>query len=429
MAPATDQSLIWKLVSAVAPSTMEVIAQSQLFGVISITKLPAIRLERLSLETRVLIAFCEAEKKAFSNTAEVLEKLITEIEEAYGTKSLELLLVGTVLVNCYNATEREESGEKLARYIWSNVFEAFTLDASIKTTEQVYLMIAMADSFLGQTKYDEVRLLLNKVLEHSAADVNLVMSSILRLLKISRRTRRHSVLLEDWNKLNDGVKIFDEVSDILKYEFIEEVVCFLSLLEPKDIAKVPQISEVVKTLGNYRLSTYKGSPASRLNLGQNLEELNRFKRKFNLFSVSGPQLLYCRKLRERFPSASIEIIEKAGSANWQRYKRIKEMREMEDNAEIEAQAVIHPKSIFHDSGLGSSQALDPTQKELAHGPLPKAPRSVTSFRSFMSLQNRAASLPTMPLETTDGERICYICERSINGVKNENEWRHVFPKI
>jgi hypothetical protein len=404
---------------------MEVIAQSQLFGVISITNLPAIRLESLSLETRVLVAFCEVKKKEFSNTAEILEKLVTEIEETYGLKSLELLLVGTVLVNCYNATEREESGEKLACYIWSNVFGAFTLDASIKTAEQIYLMIAMADSFLGQTKYDEARRLLKKVLDHPTADTNLVMSATLRLLKMSRRTRTQSALFEDWNKLNDAVKSFDEISDIFKYELIEEVVCFLSLLEPKDSAKIPQASEVVKTLSNYRISTYKGSPASRLNLHQNLEELNRFKRKFNLFSISGPQLPYCRKLRERFLPASVQIIEKAGSANWQRFKRIKEMREMEDETELEAKAPTLAKSVFHDSGLGSSLGSDPMQIDLALQPSLKVARSVTSFRSFMSHQEEATVLPAMPPEAPNGERSCYICEKSIRGIKNESQWRQV----
>jgi hypothetical protein len=134
-------------------------------------------------------------------------------------------------------------------------------------------------------------------------------------------------------------------------------------------------------------------------------------------------------LRERFPPASIQIIEKVGFANWQRFKRIKEMREMEDNAEVEAQAVTHAKSVFHDSGLGSSLGSLPIQIEQAPDPLLKASRSVTSIRSFMSLQDSAASLPAIPLETTDGEIRCYICEKSLKGVKNENQWRHVFTNI
>lgn len=425
VASASGQSLGWKLISAETPSTMELIAQSQLFGAISIMKLPGIRWERLPLETRVLVAFCEVKKKAFSNTVEILEKIITEVERKYGSKSLELLLTGTVLINCYNATGLEESGAKLAGYIWSNVLGTFSLDATVKTAQQAHLMIATADSFLGQGKYDEASRLLNGVLNQSIAGSSLVMSATLRLLKMSRRTKAPRTMLEDWNKLNNAVKNFDEISSILKYECIEEVVCLLSVLNPKDIAKTPQISAVVRILSNYRIGTYEGPAASRLNLHQNLEELQQLKDKLNLFSVEGPQLSFCRKLRERFLHASIQTIEKVGSANWQRFRRIMEVREMDEETETEtkAQVLTHAKSSFHDSGLGSSLGSDPMQIDSAPQSARKIARSVTSIRSFMPSQDNEISLPAMPDETPNGERSCYICEKSINGVTSETQWK------
>ena len=187
------------------------------------------------------------------------------------------------------------------------------------------------------------------------------------------------------------------------------------------MAKIPEASRIVKTLTDYRVSTYKGSTPSRLNLHRNLEELKRFKSKLNLFSISGPQLSYCRKLRERFLPASVQIIEKVGSANWQRFKRIKEIREMVVLDKVEPQTLAPAKSAFQDSGIGSSLKTD----SIVPSP-PKAARSVTSIRSFMSCEEGAMLLPTVPPATSAGERSCYICEKSIRDVENESQWRWVY---
>jgi hypothetical protein len=200
-------------------------------------------------------------------------------------------------------------------------------------------------------------------------------------------------------------------------------VCLLSVLEPEQIAKIPQAARIVKTLTNYNISTYQGSPPSRLNLHRNIEELKRFKSKLNLFSISGPQLAYCRKLRERFLPASVQIIEKVGSENWQRFKRVKEMREIDLLVEVEPQPLLPAKSVFQDSGLGSSLGSDPTLIDTSPPSPPKVARSVTSIRSFMSYEEGATLLPPMPPVDSTGERICYICKKVVWGVTNESQWR------
>jgi hypothetical protein len=200
-------------------------------------------------------------------------------------------------------------------------------------------------------------------------------------------------------------------------------VCLLSVLEPEQIAKISQAAHIVKTLTNYSINTYEGSPPSRLNLHRNLEELKRFKSKLNLFSISGPQLAYCRKLRERFLPASVQIIEKVGSENWQRFKRIKEMHEIGVLAEVEPQPLAPAKSVFQDSGLGLSLGSDPTPMDTAPTSPPKVARSVTSIHSFMSHEGGATLLLPVPPVTSTGERICYICKQLIQGVKNESQWR------
>jgi hypothetical protein len=215
----------WTPILPDTPSTMEVLVQSQLLGAISLEELSSTGLEDFSLPTRILMGFAEARKKAFCNAARILEPLIGDVEKVYGKTSLELLLIGTTLVNSFNATEREVDGEKLGRYFWSSAFESFTTSRSTGPKQQTYLMVAISDSFLGQGKYAQARELLMEVLNHNSSDTNLVMSATLRLLKMSRRERSPSTLFEDWTILGSAVRGFDKLSDILKYECIEETVC------------------------------------------------------------------------------------------------------------------------------------------------------------------------------------------------------------
>lgn len=222
----------WTPILPDTPSTMEILVQSQLLGATSLEDLSRTGLEDFSLPTKVLMGLAEAKKKAFFNATRILEPLIGEVEKVYGKVSLELLLIGTTLVNSFNAIEREVDGEKLGRYFWLSAFGSFTTRRSTGPKQQTYLMVAISDSFLGQGKYVEARELLMEVLNHNSSDINLVMSATLRLLKMSRRERSPSTLYEDWTILDSAVRGFDKLSDVLKYECIEETVrirlqCFL----------------------------------------------------------------------------------------------------------------------------------------------------------------------------------------------------------
>jgi hypothetical protein len=224
IASAPKEFLKWTPLLPDRPSTMEVLVQSELFGAISLRELSGIRWEDLNLSTRVLVGFAEARKKAFSNAAGILEHLIGDVEITYGKESLELLLVGTVLVNCCNATQREVDGEMFGRFVWSNVFGSFMQKSSVGFLQETYLMVAISDSFLGQRKYVEARTLLIWVLNYNSTNSNIKMNATLRLLKMSRRERDPSSLLEDWTRLGHALRMFDKLSDVLKYECIKETV-------------------------------------------------------------------------------------------------------------------------------------------------------------------------------------------------------------
>lgn len=125
------------------------------------------------------------------------------------------------------------------------------------------------------------------------------------------------------------------------------------------------------------------------------------------------------KARDRFPHATVQFIEKIGTANWQRLKRIQKMN-MEDEgpAEVKILQADRLKSAFYDSAIGSSIQL------ASRGVDSQQVRSVASFRSFMEHEDGAARAPSIPQEASKGEPFrCFICEQIIKDVSSDSEWK------
>jgi hypothetical protein len=110
------------------------------------------------------------------------------------------------------------------------------------------------------------------------------------------------------------IKNFHGVSDTLKYECLEEVICFLSLLGPNDGPKILQASQIVTDITQNH-TTYQGSAASTRNFLDNLAALGQYRNALGLFCLTGPELNYCRMMREAYPKANIQFIEKIGAKN------------------------------------------------------------------------------------------------------------------
>jgi len=415
-------SLKWSPLMPDSTSTLEFVAQASIFGPSSI---PPVAWEKLSLNAKILIGFSETKKKHFDNAYQILQELIKPVLLQFGLGSMEVLLAGSTLINCCNATRRGVEGEKWALLLFSDLSQ----NGSIKLPQQTYAAMALADSYIGQYQYEKATRLLHEIMGYSDVPSDIAMSARLRLLKISRRLSKGPGNSQDWKHLSDAVQRFKEVPDRLKFECLEEVISFLSILDPSDSARLPQASHIVQSLSRYDISAYTGSVRSRKNILENLEALQNYKDQLNLFSFTGPQLYYCRKMRDRFPCAKVQFIEKVGGANWHRFLRIKKMRESADTEEDEI-VTLEPapavsKSSFQDSGLGSSIE---TQSKQGCPRIPvkarraKSVLSTYSFRSFMSHEEGAAELPPMPPAGGNGEIICTICERILVDV-SEAKWK------
>lgn len=403
-----------------APSTMEIIAYALLAGASSIADVFAQSLQNLSLKSRVLIAFCEAKRKSFSPAYLLLRESFTELTNSYGKSSMEYLLAGTALVSCCNEGFGGNAAEIIANSLFTNLYGPDGVPVKVEFPQQTFPMMALADCLLGQSKFDEARKILLRILEYPLVDFNLsntVICTELRLLKMSRRQRKAPSDSEDWERLGHVFSHFDMATDSIKYECLEELVSFLSVLKPRD--KPPQIFEIVQVVNNYHVEEYNGSADSNQNLASNMESLQQYKNELNLFTILGPQLHYCRKMRDRFPNATVDFIERIGAANWHRFQRIKGLMEPIDLMEV---TVDTAASKFQDSGLGSSLGSELSGNQILD--MPQYARSVVSIRSFMEIEQGAATLQSMPPKDSAGNRICYICQKTLKDVHHESQWKY-----
>jgi len=426
-----QKSWTWTPISPDEPATMEIMAQAMTQND-SVRSIPSSKLETISLETKVLLAFCEIGRKAFNVAHGLLLKLLQEVESVYGTNSPELLLVGTALMNCCNATGREKEGQNLGKHIAEVGHISFGTQKEVttKTPQEAHLILAMADSLLGQSSYEEAEELLLQLLRAPSTPRGVSTRAALRLCKMGRRQQKAPSDFDDWSRLRDAIKNFYDVSDTVKYECLEEVICFLSLLAPEDSPKIPQASEIVTDITKYEISTYTGSAGSRRNFIDNLAALRYYRNSLGLFCLSGPELDYCRMMRDAYPKANIQFCENIGAKNWQRFQRIRDLRAsaVDGDSKVASELLVSmepcSQSVFHDSGLGSSigSGVEPDGGFLTLSSVDDA-KSVISINSNMSTDEDSNALPDMPAEILSEEPFtCYVCKRVIRGVTRRQQW-------
>jgi hypothetical protein len=126
---------------------------------------------------------------------------------------------------------------------------------------------------------------------------------------------------------------------------------------------------------------------------------------FQTTLVTPGSFQYISHVRDKFPEADPEIINRLGEANWQRHQRIRNLA-VNDASEVTkvdpAISLFKPRSLFQDSALGSSL---PT----ISGPA----KSDASHRSFASSANTAAGnslrVPEMPITALGEAFKCPFC--------------------
>ncbi|KAM0142407.1 hypothetical protein ACHAO1_001277 [Botrytis cinerea] len=423
-------------------STIELLAQVELHGAISLAKLPGIVYKDLPLTTRVLIAFSEVKLESHENAQHMLGSVFPEVKMVYGFQSMEVFLVGTTLANCLNRCRMEALAEGLV----SSTFRKAVSRLEVPTTAQEFLIrlsiipdyytnselsmvVAFADSLLGQGKHDDAMSLFQAILKkRRPGREEVTMSVALRMSKINRRlnTESQSDGVQDFDHsdaldmLRDVSVVYSRVSSILRYAYVEEVICHLSLLEDIETRQRFMASEIIKVLIRESLP-YRGSENSRIGFLENLQTINQYAEQLKLLMAETAPEFIAGKMTQHFPSASEDLIRKISQEMWKRFKRIQEIRAMPEIDDIpDAKESLN----YRDSGLGSSVKTTCNILESSNN-------SVISYRSFISNDTKSIPLPQMP-ETvkSEGQFLCFVCEKTIKGITSEAQYRrHIWADI
>ena len=134
------------------------------------------------------------------------------------------------------------------------------------------------------------------------------------------------------------------------------------------------------------------------------------------FHLSDPAKIYVSLIREKYPDAEDQLVDRLGEANWQRHQTIREQIEANDldEGQDDSCSAFRPHSAFHDSGLGTSV---PAYTEYAS--------SHTSFQSSNAEgEEGALRVPAAPDEMSAGKPFtCPYCGITLANVKNRVAWK------
>ncbi|PVH81787.1 hypothetical protein DL98DRAFT_530840 [Cadophora sp. DSE1049] len=414
----SSDHLAWAPLVRSKPScTMEILARAILDGVANNQKLIGIFLPRLHSQFPVLLGFLAARQQSFELARDMLESSIDQVRNSFGVVSMEYLITGIELVKCYNFLLQEVDGENLAQKLWNEVFHG---KRKITSLHQTYLAAVLSDSLIGQAKYDVAESTLLSILDYLEISCDMVVSTSLRLLKMSRRQRKENPGFDTWKLLERAVNCIEDVANELKLEFVEESMCHISLMY-EDLTQLPRAEAVMTNLSRISLEHYSGSESSMQILNCYMAALQSYREEFNLFSVTGPHLHFSRLIRDGFPSASISLIERIGTANWNRFNRVKELPlriniSMGDPCTTDGRTIAgKSEGTFVDSALGSS--------------LQTASRRARSQISYLSvgsaIEGSLENFPPIPIESAKGKTFeCPICCKRLRGIVSAAQWEH-----
>lgn len=182
-------------------STIELLAHVELYGAVSLAVLPGVVYKDLPLTTRVLIAFSEVKLESYDNARDMLGPILDEVKGIYGSQSMEVFLISATLVNCLNRCRMEALAEELVNSIFGKAVRQLEMPTTTQefliglstipnhcTSSELSMVVAFADSLLGQGKHDDALSLFQAILKKERPGrENITMSVALRIAKITRR--------------------------------------------------------------------------------------------------------------------------------------------------------------------------------------------------------------------------------------------------
>ncbi|KAI4912236.1 uncharacterized protein J4E92_010087 [Alternaria infectoria] len=120
-----------------------------------------------------------------------------------------------------------------------------------------------------------------------------------------------------------------------------------------------------------------------------------------------PEQAYASSVAEKFPFAPPEMVAQLGRLNWDRYNHILRLQREAMKQELQETTFGKAKTIFHDSGLGTSvpaQTIAGVKAERVYEPSMMSSRAEASHKR----------VPPLPAQARSGEPfVCEICEKQV----------------
>jgi tetratricopeptide (TPR) repeat protein len=235
----------WQPLLSKSPSQMEYLAaisfceQSRL----AVLERPAFP----TLDTRVLEGLLRSRRKQYDQAAKVLEATMVEVISQYGPCSLQVGIATAELANCYNVLRREA----LAELTLTKSLE-MRLDSSLSNRRDgIYLRLALADSFIGQAKYQDAVPILQRIIDDPDVSATFRMMSALRLTRSRRRMHEDArKAFEQKSPLWIGLPLLDTVPDVLVMEYVEELGCSISELPKRELEGSKNTQELIEAVNS-----------------------------------------------------------------------------------------------------------------------------------------------------------------------------------
>jgi hypothetical protein len=240
-----ELAMHWEPLSKGQPSAMEYLAAASLFAGSGFTRLQKPRSDVVDIQA--LSGFIMTKKKSHSTARDILIGCIDEVKGRYGITSFEYGVAVAELVNCCNILQDEDGAKQ-----WATA--ALTSRRTHKLTHRsdwFYLSVAHADSFIGRAEYGMALPMLQEIISNPFAPNVITMVTALRMTKVQSRLQvEMEKVFEIDSPLSIAATKFDQVSDALKLEFLEEVASSISLFMDKDIQKTGGPGEMIARIND-----------------------------------------------------------------------------------------------------------------------------------------------------------------------------------
>ena len=145
-----------------------------------------------------------------------------------------------------------------------------------------------------------------------------------------------------------------------------------------------------------------------------------------VFNASSPQaLLFCRRIRDRFPVLPLFLVERLGEANSIRSNRVREAQLRIPSGKEGDVGDDITETLFSDS---MPKNTDTTKSTFQSDSIFDRPMSVATFATtattWSAIEQGRLRVPPLPKEAeTDDGFLCIACAKRLTDVKNRTNWK------